>query len=337
MNTYSHTAGDRTPYTYLLKFKPTGQVYYGSKTCKGCHPSNLFNFSTKHNYTSSSALVNALIEQFGQEAFAFEIRKIFDDKKKCLLWESRILEKFDVEHNPIFLNLDSKQQSYKAIQNNTKTKFIFNRKLDICIRVPIEKPLPPERELGNMRHRDGPPKTKDKIWIYNLDNDESSMVKKDHVLQDGWAFGRPKGDSSSKTLKSKQMSWMTNGIESRQVSAIDIPNLDSSWKPGRTLEPYDNSRGYTWIFINNGIRNRHLPVGEEIPEGWIKGMTKESRLKGVQTRKANQAEKGGFVWIKKELKSKQIHKNDLQQYIKDGWIKGRNFARGRPTGIPLDI
>jgi hypothetical protein len=44
MKTYTNdtfTAGDRTPYTYLIVFKVTGQVYYGVKYSKFCNPKQL--------------------------------------------------------------------------------------------------------------------------------------------------------------------------------------------------------------------------------------------------------------------------------------------------------
>jgi hypothetical protein len=79
------------PYTYLVKHKRTGKVYYGSR-CK--------NFTTlnrtpeedfwKH-YTTSSVNINNIIKAEGKEAFEYEIRRTFDTVEEMADWETRVL------------------------------------------------------------------------------------------------------------------------------------------------------------------------------------------------------------------------------------------------------
>ena len=79
------------PYTYLVKHKTTGKVYYGSR-CK--------NFTTlnrtpeedfwKH-YTTSSVNINNIIKDEGKEAFEYEIRRTFNTVEEMADWETRVL------------------------------------------------------------------------------------------------------------------------------------------------------------------------------------------------------------------------------------------------------
>lgn len=83
-----HTATDRTPYTYLIRHKATGLLYYGCRYRKGCHPDDLW-----VKYFTSSNYVKELIERDGKDAFEFEVRKVFNTVEACRNWEERVLMK----------------------------------------------------------------------------------------------------------------------------------------------------------------------------------------------------------------------------------------------------
>lgn len=79
------------PYTYLVKFKPTGKVYYGSR----CQNYTKFNRTPAedfwNHYTTSSENINTLIEAFGKDAFEYEIRRTFNSIEDMANWETRVL------------------------------------------------------------------------------------------------------------------------------------------------------------------------------------------------------------------------------------------------------
>ena len=79
------------PYTYLVKFKPTGKVYYGSR----CQNVTKFNRTPSedfwNHYTTSSENINNLIEEYGKDAFEYEIRRTFDSVEEMADWETRVL------------------------------------------------------------------------------------------------------------------------------------------------------------------------------------------------------------------------------------------------------
>lgn len=89
------------PYTYLIKFIPTGQVYYGVRFAKGCHPDE---FWQDGGYFTSSKIVHQLIEEYGSEWFEYEIRQVFDDVNKARDWEEQVLKRMNAVESKQWLN-----------------------------------------------------------------------------------------------------------------------------------------------------------------------------------------------------------------------------------------
>jgi len=92
------------PYTYLIKFKPTGQCYYGSriKNVKlGLTPEE----DLMLKYTTSSKEINKLIKEHGIDAFEWEVRRKFETTDRAVLWEQRVLKRCKVlERQDVWLN-----------------------------------------------------------------------------------------------------------------------------------------------------------------------------------------------------------------------------------------
>jgi hypothetical protein len=101
MNIYpSHfTSNDRTPFTYFLRHIPTGDMYYGSKTAKGCKPEHLWT-----SYFSNSRIVKQLLETDGASAFEAKVSRIFKDVNICRAHETRFLTKMNAADSPNWLN-----------------------------------------------------------------------------------------------------------------------------------------------------------------------------------------------------------------------------------------
>jgi hypothetical protein len=82
-------------YTYLLKFKLTGKVYYGVRFKNirlKLHPHEDFMI----RYTTSSEQINSLIAEYGLTAFTWKIRQTFDTPEQAIAWETRVLLRCDV-------------------------------------------------------------------------------------------------------------------------------------------------------------------------------------------------------------------------------------------------
>ena len=107
------------PYTYLLKHAPTGKVYYGCRFAEGCNPSEFWD-----TYETSSKYVKQLVEEYGKDSFSFEIRKVFNDKISCRIWETKVLKRMKVVTRSDFLNMtDNISISPEAAAKGRKGKF----------------------------------------------------------------------------------------------------------------------------------------------------------------------------------------------------------------------
>lgn len=125
------------PYTYLLRFKPTGQLYYGASYTaskhKMAHPSRFW-----VTYFTSSNTIKSLIAEFGKDAFEFEIRKTFSSPEKTIKWEDRILKKFNVGRDPKWLNKSSGNgRGFVCLSTSEETK----KKQSIAAKARVRLPL----------------------------------------------------------------------------------------------------------------------------------------------------------------------------------------------------
>jgi len=88
------------PYTYLIKHRPTGKVYYGYRSANRVDPViDLW----KHYFTSSPS-IQQLIEETGVDSFDVEIRKVFETKEQASDWETRVLSRCKVLTDDRWLN-----------------------------------------------------------------------------------------------------------------------------------------------------------------------------------------------------------------------------------------
>lgn len=87
------------PFTYLLRFKPTGQLYYGSRYSNGCCPEQLWT-----TYYTSSKVIKQLISKHGKDSFDYKITRIFQNKKEARNWEFRFLSKVNAKRSNLWLN-----------------------------------------------------------------------------------------------------------------------------------------------------------------------------------------------------------------------------------------
>jgi hypothetical protein len=88
------------PYTYLIKHRPTGKVYYGFRCANKTEPHE----DLWKQYFTSSPKVQQLIEETGKDSFDIEIRQVFETKEQAVAWETRVLHRCKVLHDDRWLN-----------------------------------------------------------------------------------------------------------------------------------------------------------------------------------------------------------------------------------------
>lgn len=255
---------DSIPYTYLLKFKLTGQVYYGMRNCKGCTPDNFF-----IDYFTSSKLIHELIKTYGKDSFEYEIRKTFSDKESCSKWENTVLRRMNVRNNDKFINKDSGLHH----NSNENTIFIYNKEYDKCIRIKDSSPIPD----GWVRKGRKTKGNGCSVWGFNPITNESMMfIDESHIPLD-WKRGRPSSHYNSTTLKNKNMIWITDGICTKLVNRYD--NIPNGFKKGRTKSEQERINiananklmGETTIWITDGNIIKKHKKNEQLPDGFIYG------------------------------------------------------------------
>ena len=94
-SSYQRLINEVRPYTYLIKFKPTNQVYYGVRAGNvllGLTPIQDFMI----HYKTSCEQILALLEDHGISAFEWEIRRTFNTLTQAYYWEQTVLKRCKV-------------------------------------------------------------------------------------------------------------------------------------------------------------------------------------------------------------------------------------------------
>jgi len=79
-------------YTYLIKCTINNKFYYGVRWGNKVPPSE----DLWIKYFTSSKVIKNLINQYGKDAFLFEVRKIFTTKQEAITWEETVLRRLKV-------------------------------------------------------------------------------------------------------------------------------------------------------------------------------------------------------------------------------------------------
>ena len=119
--------------------------YYGSKTKKGCKPSDLWTL-----YFSSSNTIKQIIKEEGAEIFEVRVSRIFDNIEKCIQHERKFLSRVDAATHADWYNKTNGKGDFSraGISPSLETK----QKLSIAAknRPPLSKE---ERARRNEKQR----------------------------------------------------------------------------------------------------------------------------------------------------------------------------------------
>ena len=135
------------PFTYLIKHKLSGKVYYGVRYAKKCSPNDLWK-----TYFTSSDDIRMLIESDGKDVFEFQVRKIFTDAKKAIQWEKKVLRRMKVIKRDDFINRNIPGCSMFGHSEATKAKMRkskpigFSESLKGNRRATVTKGIPKTKE-----------------------------------------------------------------------------------------------------------------------------------------------------------------------------------------------
>jgi hypothetical protein len=191
---------DRIPYTYLIRHKKTGRVYYGSRYAKGCHPDDLWK-----KYFTSSKDIKFYIEKYGKNCFEYEVRRTFDNVLKCQMWEYKVLKRLNAVNRKDFINKSNGDGLIKT--KNWLSKKAYKRYI----------------YLTSLGHKNIPEtkQTKQKI---------SEGVKKN------WKIRKSRKDYKKYckeiSIRNSKFVWYTNGKDNLRLKFKKPPK---GYKKGRTF------------------------------------------------------------------------------------------------------
>jgi hypothetical protein len=194
------------PFTYLIKHKPSGKVYYGVRYAKKCSPKDLWK-----TYFTSSEDIRMLIESDGKDAFEFQIRKIFNDAKKAIEWEKRVLKRMKVIKREDFINRNIPGSSMFSHSEETKKK--------------MRKPKPigfSEKLKGNKHASNTKGILKTKEHAENISKGKKG--KAPFKGEDHPRYGTKKTNDEllKLSLSMKKKKWMNNGVNCAFVEPTEI-------------------------------------------------------------------------------------------------------------------
>lgn len=245
------------PYTYLLKFIPTNQFYYGVRFAEGCHPNELFN-----TYFSSSKIVKRLIDEYGIKAFKWQIRRVFSSKILARNWEQQVLLRLHASSNPKWLNQSNNMKGIiRAIGNYS---WYYNLETNEKLLIKNSSPIP----MGFVKGVRGPDLLqKGTMLVTNSTTGKSKRIKKSDTIPDGYIKGRITGTTTG-------TKWIYNS-ETHQTKLLkEDEELPDGWKFGNL---HINNRGKIKVYKDSPYVCRAISESEldsYIKQGWQKGNPK---------------------------------------------------------------
>jgi hypothetical protein len=135
------------PYTYLIKHRPTGQVYYGVRSANKVEPHE----DLWSKYYTSSPGVQRLIEETGKDSFDVEVRRVFETKEQAVAWETKVLRRCKVLHDNRWINQNVAGYIIPTEESNKKISDFHK-----------DKPKTDEHKLNLSKSQKGKPKVNSK-------------------------------------------------------------------------------------------------------------------------------------------------------------------------------
>lgn len=246
---------DRIPYTYLIGWSTHNIWYYGRRTAKGCHPSDLWN-----TYFTSSKYVTSFVKNNG-EPDVIEIRHIFDTVEKCIIWESTVLRQLHVSTNDKFLNKKEGDNKWDAsgrrvvIENSTGIHISIK-----CCEYDITLHTHPNKDKTQVRMLDN--------TIKYIDNNDPRILSGElkHYLT-----GIPKSSNHKDSMSKMRIGKFIGRKDSNEVKQKRVESLQKYYKKTQeyntpfgiffSTPEFSSKMGITQGFAYNIFnKNNTLPI-----------------------------------------------------------------------------
>jgi hypothetical protein len=214
-------------YTYLIGWSIHNKWYYGVRYAKNCKPEELW----KTYFTSSKHVKQFRLKR--GEPDIIEIRKIFKDKYKAVLWEQKVLKRLNVEKNKKFLNT----------KNSTTSTIITTQNITSFKKgnVPWNKGLNLKEIYGGewtkRYSRTKSQQEKQKLSLTNKKRFANSELRilYSHKTKEKFANSEFKSYHLSRCKSHSDKIWINDGIKNRRVTEENYLLKFPLWKRGRII------------------------------------------------------------------------------------------------------
>lgn len=235
------------PYTYLIGWSDLNTWYYGVRYSKYAKPSDLW-----VTYFTSSKYVKLFRKKHG-EPNVIQIRKIFDDKHKAILWEQKVLKRIDVQHDKRFLNVKNDTTKTPIIGPNSgsfkKGHKTWNKNLDIKSLLDEEARKKFGRKFTDEEKHNL--SVKNKKIFGTIERREQARQK----TLDQFNDSVKKEYHKSKCVSHKDKIWINDGLKNKRIKEKDLINF-FGWMRGRLI-PKEKIE----LMINNRVTLRDKTTG----------------------------------------------------------------------------
>jgi hypothetical protein len=109
------------PYFYIIQDTRNGMYYAGAKWGKDA---NLSDFMIEDGYTTSSNIVNEIIEKYGLDNFIIRKVKTFKTKLETRRYEERFLKRINAKNHPRFYNKHNNDHIFSYQDDRYKEKML---------------------------------------------------------------------------------------------------------------------------------------------------------------------------------------------------------------------
>lgn len=311
----------KTKYKYHYFYKITnlinGHFYYG------VHNTN----NLKDGYMGSGNRLQYAYKKYGIENFNKEILKYFDTSKEAFEYESEIVTEDLVKDNNCYNQKTGGDYSWKTTKN---TVMVFDKDGN-TFRVHKDDP----------KYLSGEFKGITSGFVTGEDNDGNRFfVSKDDIrftTGELHHLGIGKGNYKDKNGNLYYLSINDDRVLSGELVSLNkgrIVNEETKKKMRDNWKYLDHIHKTCWvcnkdkslkinkaeleIYLNNGYQK-----GKTFKE--IKNIKLSNIFKEKQHQQGNKNSQYGTCWIHNDKKSIKIKNEQLEEYISNGWIKGRKM------------
>jgi hypothetical protein len=224
-------------YCYIITFKPTGQMYLGSRSAKNADPTEFWNKNHQTAYFTSSKIIHKLIKIFGEDSFETNLILTFP-MGGAYKHETMLLQEMNLKDDINWLN---RSNNTRGVCNTAQGKiWIHNETNEIYIKE--NSKIPEGYVKGRLKSGRKKQGSKDHKWIFHPETNKNIHVhisKIEYYLKMGYIMGQSNGAMIRK--------WYNDGTQNIYLKE---PSTDIKWKLGRIV---DQSHQLILITDPNGI------------------------------------------------------------------------------------